>query len=507
MRGAWRAESEPNPIASTAWGVSLTTQDGGRMVTLSNAFATVTLCRMRGRVVDLRGSFAGAGTFTTAPNLVTTRGGLTPGVQSQLAPNAQTRSSGTIPLPSLAQLDVLANTTDFAAFRLSGLRDAPDRSAVAALNFTFSLEAGSRAFALNFSLAVLRTTNVTSLRTGLFFTPASAYWRFRDGGMQMANHMNHPWFASHGLYDRWYALGHEGRGAVDMRVLSANASNPDDASGAAPPAHGLPPLPAQSVLYSGHWDGVRSGLSLLHAGVLPEEQWMAGWQGLVDEPSALVRRGDTHCAAFRIAPCDLAVPALGVPADAVAGPYAAAVTAMAAYGQRTLPASEAEAVAWATERATPSAMDADDAAALRMAVYGSPVGAIQSHAFAPEGRISPCVFTPSTCYGGTYNYFDPDSFLSISAMKCAAAATPNALRHAFPRGNQPSWPIFSGRRQPPPRAAPLLAPALTRHAGLAATWRTRSCLKKRGNCWTPTGASSATLQTRLVRAASCHTTW
>lgn len=50
------------------------------------------------------------------------------------------------------------------------------------------------------------------------------------------------------------------------------------------------------------------------------------------------------------------------------------------------------------------------------AVYGSPAGALVSLDWAPEGRISPCVAHPDRCYDNTFNYFDPDSYLSISAL-------------------------------------------------------------------------------------------
>ena len=57
-----------------------------------------------------------------------------------------------------------------------------------------------------------------------------------------------------------------------------------------------------------------------------------------------------------------------------------------------------------------------DIQSIYTAVYASPVGAFASHDCHPLGRLRPCLSSPGGCYGGSYNFFDPDSFLSISAL-------------------------------------------------------------------------------------------
>lgn len=56
--------------------------------------------------------------------------------------------------------------------------------------------------------------------------------------------------------------------------------------------------------------------------------------------------------------------------------------------------------------------------ALLTSVYGSPAGALTSYMHAPAGMISPCLAHQSVnrCYVGEYNFMDPDSYLSMSAL-------------------------------------------------------------------------------------------
>ncbi len=51
-----------------------------------------------------------------------------------------------------------------------------------------------------------------------------------------------------------------------------------------------------------------------------------------------------------------------------------------------------------------------------MGIYANPVGCLNGYFPETPGQIAPSIHQPDTAYGDTYNYFDPDSFFSLSAI-------------------------------------------------------------------------------------------
>lgn len=121
------------------------------------------------------------------------------------------------------------------------------------------------------------------------------------------------------------------------------------------------PIAAQVVLYNSLWNRQFSGLQLVLAGgkLAPVEAWLDGWE---NSKAATVGKGSKFTTALLLAPNNLPFPSSAVPTCGAALPVA-------------------------------------DLTAVMSAVYGSPAGALVSHKFAPEGRITPCIGTPGRCYG------------------------------------------------------------------------------------------------------------
>ena len=340
--------------------------------TLQNGFASLQFSLFTGRITALKGDFKGSGDFSKAVNLVAPTGTLGVGVEVQLSPAAVTHSTSNWRRGLPIHASVLKNDSDCATVVLADLREQPNDPATSS-NWTLSLCKDDRAIHFNSSTRVIRDAYFTSLRLSLYFQADAGYWIFDDGPFQMADHVLAPFFADDGVYSRFYALGENGAGGID--VISLNANSTRDTS--------LPYLPPLSLMYSGHWNSVKSGLLQQYAGNFDLREWKTGWQGAKNETPVLLHEGNVYQSAFKLYPNDMAFPVSSVPAD---------------YSLDT------------------ANIPADDIGAVLMGVFGSPTGSMVSHTFAPEGRITPCVYFPSGCYSTTYNYFDPDSFLSITAM-------------------------------------------------------------------------------------------
>lgn len=165
------------------------------------------------------------------------------------------------------------------------------------------------------------------------------------------------------------------------------------------------PIAAQVVLYNSLWNRQFSGLQLVLAGgkLAPVEAWLDGWE---NSKAAAVGKGSKFTTALLLAPNNLPFPSSAVPTCGAALPVA-------------------------------------DLTAVMSAVYGSPAGALVSHKFAPEGRITPCIGTPGRCYGYAHaavlllSVVTCDLTLSLSRGRlvlasrglCAAACTTFSVSH------------------------------------------------------------------------------
>lgn len=198
------------------------------------------------------------------------------------------------------------------------------------------------------------------------------------------------YYASTDALPRVYSLG----GFISQPISVAGNMSVDFA---------LSSQPAQTLLMSNDptspgqpsWG---TGLQIVLAGaVSPVDQWSMGW---LDMPSVSIPQGAAFASALTFTPNSLDFPAgfLTSPLPAAAGTAAAGT---AAGGSPGLPTADV----WA----------------LMTGVYASPVGCLCTHVneVLPGqnvAQIATSIAHPQRGYWNNYNFFDPDNFLSSSAM-------------------------------------------------------------------------------------------
>lgn len=64
----------------------------------------------------------------------------------------------------------------------------------------------------------------------------------------------------------------------------------------------------------------------------------------------------------------------------------------------------------------------DDLQTYLLSVYGSPAGCLKSYYEGWDGTIAPTIAHPDTGYSPDTNFFDPDNFITLSALLCTCAA-------------------------------------------------------------------------------------
>ena len=253
-----------------------------------------------------------------------------------------------------------ADTPQQVVVRVSGIVDDP-ANPVATSTWTLSLAAGERSFRLQTDTRALRAADVGGVRISSYLSPSSVNGFFRPGVVQMMNSAK-PYFASDRPLERMYAVGAPGGGAIDMTasgqretVLRSSAAGCGNAPGPA---------------------AYRSGAELVLAGAYPtRDRWDgAGWSGAAP----------THVSAGQRWRTDATIAANGqdFPAGGLRRPSA------------NLPA--------------------DDLRAIYTAVYGTAAGVLDTYAL--PGEAAPTLATPDRQYGDGRNFYDPDTWMIVSAL-------------------------------------------------------------------------------------------
>lgn len=320
---------------------------------LSNAYAEVLLNVENASVVSIRGDVSGTGNFSTSPNVLG-EGGLRLGVQGD---------SGYYSKPGAAAITVIANTTSFASIRLEGIVDDHSNPSVEE-TWEMSLGQASRSFVFNASGSVTKDISARAITRDVPLSSLSIYGLFTDGVVQMKQFAKGGYFFANSSLDRFYSMG--GGSAIDVGISSTSA--PCLVSNV---AAGTP---------SGFTDVLASTVSAASSEV-KRDAWQTGlWPSV---PVDLISAGHSWTASMVIAPNNRNFPSLRLPAG------------------NNLPASDLE--------------------ALMTGVYGSSPGCLCTYpgevvAGKAVAQIATTIARPDRGYQGTYNYFDPDNFISLSAM-------------------------------------------------------------------------------------------
>jgi len=343
---------------------------GDEAVYLSNGYTSLRWDLMRGALDRVQGRFEGDGVFAGSPNVapamrgaataagvhvgalaVVVSGNGRPESYAETATSAFTRAA---PL----QWQVAANTTAYAAFTVTGVTDGAQGRPAPRItcDFTFSLAATDRWFAVNVSVQPLAPFNTSMVRMSTAWAPLSSLAMYQKG-VRQGMLMPASYLASVDPWRRWMGVGPVAAGAVEMRPATAATST------------------APTILFAGNVNGRGSGLDVVLAGLPPLGGWMDGVEG-----APVFLASQSYAAAVTIAPSNYDFALHGLPAAS-------------------------------------SAMAADDIRSILTPIYSSTLAASHSYDFAPEGRLAPCLtINGGNCYSGTWGYFDPDSALSVFAM-------------------------------------------------------------------------------------------
>jgi len=329
---------------------------------------------------------------------------------------------------------VHANTSDLINVTISNVVDRVN-SPLVEENWTIALGAASRRLSLCIGGRAMRDGEIRAVRHSVYLRANSIHGLFSRGVVQMSLAApGHDFFASRDAAYRVYALG--GGTGFDARFGAA-----------------VTPNTTTVLLSSATGDPYWSGFQRVMAGQYGTlDVWDGGWSG---KPAVALVRGESWADAMELAPNDKNFP----------------------------PPPDDEVLA--------AKMDADDLEAMHTAVYGSAVGCLTTYDNEVEigqrvAQVATTIARPDRGYGGTYNYFDPDNYLTMSALiysgepflqeqarlvieRSGAFLLPNGqLPHHFV-GAKPDYSALSGATQTGPNTFwTLAALSYARNSGNAA---------------------------------------
>ena len=359
----------------------------GKVLQLSNGFVQLTLDVTRPRIMSILADFLGASSFDVAHEVLAS----SMGIRLESVVGSAVKSSADAANPD-AVVTIVTNTSEYAKVELSGVVD--DVAAPSAREtWTLELRRDERFVTFSTQGATL-DASATAVRHAMYFNALSVYGFFERGVVQMKDSdAAASFFGARDLLLRAYALG--GGSAIDI----ANRSCVVGASNATQCAH--------TLLSSGN-AGYSSGLHEVLAGAIPEEnRWTSG---------GLARRSVGGGALG------------GGAAGAAAGGDAPASSSAASFHSSTTTTWATSAELTPNDRNFPAHglttganLPIRDLEALLTGVYASSPGCLAT--FDNEvkdgervAQIGTTINRPGRGYAGTYNYFDPDNFISLSAM-------------------------------------------------------------------------------------------
>jgi hypothetical protein len=330
-------------------------------LSLSNGYARAVVDTAHPQITSLCGAFDGSGKWKS----ILAADGFRLEREDEDG-TVYSSASGAAQQPTVT---VLSNTSDLVSVRVDGIVDLVG-SPLVRESWQLSLSAGSRSIELRVEGGLLHDAQARAVRHGLYLsTPTSITGLFSQGVVQMKGaRPRADFFGTNDTASRVFALG--SGGALDLRATHNVSVN--------------------TVLLSsssGHpyWSGVQH---VVAGDFAPRDRWCGGWAG---QPARSLTRGTAWTSSLTLSPNDRAFPTGDVPAP---------------------PSSSASA---------PPLLGGRDLEALLTGIYGSAVGPLCTfpNRVTPGmhvAQIATTIARPDRGYQGNYNFFDPDNFLSLSAL-------------------------------------------------------------------------------------------
>lgn len=267
--------------------------------------------------------------------------------------------SGSTFNPSAASLSILSNTSDLGSMRLNGVVDDMKNPSVKE-TWLISLQRNARIFQFNTSGSVTRDISAKSFKHSIHFQSLSIYALFDRGVVQMKNaaKKNH-FFCGTDTLLSVYGLG--GGTAFDMRRhVTGSAAN------------------QVILLSSSSGSGLENVLAGQYSG--SHDVWTNGWE--VSKKS-LIKNGTTWTTSIFFSPNNFNFPTF----DLTTG--------------SNLPPKDLETLLTGSYGTSPGCLCTYD----NEVVGGKRVA-----------QIATTIARPGRSYSGTYNYFDPDNFISLTGL-------------------------------------------------------------------------------------------
>ena len=378
------ASSDLCPSGSS---LSLSTSPAGSKV-MSNGYVCAVLDPSKGSLAELYADFKGEGSY--GKNVLAGEG-ITLDIVSSGGRNSGSRESVSSSSSNLGSFSVKTETAVAIETTFTVTASSDDDASSAVETWTLALSPGDRY--LSFSASGLykssssdekslgklsSTSSPVAVRRTMSFSPFSIYGLYDSGPIQMKDADDKTHFSSYEKLSRLYSLGYS-NGDVDGNTVGQAFNAAIDIS--FPPEESA----SQTVLTAKRNEGTQLQQVLL--GIYPVlESWTpSAWSGAdpLSAPSGSWSSGSTSTP-IKLSPNNLDFPALSV--------------------------AKGEGLA-----------RQEDVHAFLTGIYGSPTGCLQTHTGlitrgVSLGQIATTIARPDFGYGGTYNYFDPDNYISTSAM-------------------------------------------------------------------------------------------
>ncbi|KAL0490443.1 4-hydroxy-tetrahydrodipicolinate reductase [Acrasis kona] len=330
------------------------------LVSIDNGFLQLEFDVKSPRISKITADFNGVGEY--GKNLVGDRG-ISLEHSLVVGGKVTTLSSSRSGAGSNVQVKVVTNTTKSVQVDISNVVDDSSNPFLTSV-WSIKVDQSHRDFSLSVDTKCIRDSPDTiSVQVGNYLTPTSSFGNFQRGVQQMMNATQN-YFGSTNKLTRYYALGDTGS------VVSLLSSTP-----------------VQNVILSAEYNRTsdfRSGVVHVQHGSFPikrNDYWESLLQSITDDKKSPLKKSSA------LAPIQttIAVNHLDFP---VLSPHHI-------HQQINV--------------------NFEHLRALYTAVYASPAGALVSYQF-PSGVISPTVAYPNRGYWPLFNFYDPDSWFSISAM-------------------------------------------------------------------------------------------
>jgi hypothetical protein len=345
-------------------------RDTSTRTIVENGYLQLQFNKQYPQIDVLKADFLGEGQY--GKNLIADKGEYTGVVLERQSFDGNTlkrHSSSFGAVSGVINSKILQNSTDIVSIVFSGIVDDYSDPTITS-DWTVTLARGERSFDLRIvSSAVKDSSDTVNIRVSAYMMPISVFGLFNRGIQQMMNNTKH-YFASTDKLQHWYSLGfhpqEEQIGCIDLR----------------------PKFKDNVIMVSNVFNTTeyRSGLQLLIAGT---------YSGKYDRWTL-----DTTTSGVTIIPI--------------------------AQGQVLIPVNE---TIYGNNYDFPASlvqpglkMKLEHIRSIFTGVYASPAGAIYSYQI--PNVIAPTLMVPdrSKAYGDLYNFYDPDSWLSISTLSYSGDA-------------------------------------------------------------------------------------